>query len=244
MSTIFRLAMGFLMCTPFVAFADTLPDLKIGLTRVVYNEGTHQTLVPVTNESQRPFLIKGKIFEADQSGEISNLPIAVPAFLFTPPLVELKASDSQPVKLRAIAHQASQEFESLYWIELTFIPSKNNKNSQSNQISTVLKTQFKLFYRPEKLINPRAMASVVEKLEIKKFDRGVTIYNPTPYWISFASLQINAQEVSSQERQKMIAPLSHTNYIAPLLTRQSNKISYSLIDEYGYDTQKHETSLP
>ncbi|MGS9655264.1 fimbria/pilus periplasmic chaperone, partial [Salmonella enterica subsp. enterica serovar Infantis] len=78
-----------------------------------------------------------------------------------------------------------EDRESMYWLDIISIPS-SNPDYKLNTLMLGVKAEFKLIYRPKALTqNPDLVAA---RLTCSRQGRTLTVKNPTPYYMIFATL--------------------------------------------------------
>lgn len=89
--------------------------------------------------------------------------------------------------------------ETVYWLNIKSIPATERAEQNTLQIS--VKTRIKMFYRPAGLTGNASEAYKFQRFT--KNGNQLRVDNPTPYYVSFYSIKIGANEI---EEAGMAAP--------------------------------------
>lgn len=84
-----------------------------------------------------------------------------------------------------------EDRESMYWLDIKSIPSSNPDNKH-NTLMLAVKAEFKLIYRPKALT--QKPEEVADRLTWSRQGRTLTVKNPTPYYMNFATLSVGSQK--------------------------------------------------
>lgn len=87
--------------------------------------------------------------------------------------------------------------ESIFWFNVLEVPPKANKNENSaaqNTLQLAFRTRIKLFYRPQGLgdLAGEAPAKLTWRMKHEQGKSVVTVNNPTPYFVSFNSIELES----------------------------------------------------
>nr|WP_289991628.1 hypothetical protein [Photorhabdus laumondii] len=86
-------------------------------------------------------------------------------------------------------------------------------------------------YRPSGL--PVAPEKGFGALRFKPIAEGITITNPSPYYITFTSLKVGGQELMTKQQQKnMVSPFS-TLFLPLKGMHYPAKVSWTVINDLG-----------
>jgi P pilus assembly chaperone PapD len=205
--------------------------IRLAQTRVIFNANNKNTGAVIKNNGQQTYLIKTDVMNTPQG----NSPALQAApFLVTPPMFRLeKESQSTALIVRNGSAQLPANRESVFWLSFLAIPSVGkNDNTLSNmtsaQVSVGIRNVIKLFYRPAGLSPSFERAQ--EKLTFQRDGSRITVSNPTPYYLTLATLSFNDKPVALQDRDPMIAPFSSTAFPAE---STASKARWAVITDYG-----------
>ncbi|MEY6362076.1 fimbria/pilus periplasmic chaperone, partial [Salmonella enterica subsp. enterica serovar Corvallis] len=129
--------------------------------------------------------------------------------------------------------------ESVFWFNVLEVPPKANKNENSaaqNTLQLAFRTRIKLFYRPQGLgdLAGEAPAKLTWRMKHEQGKSVVTVNNPTPYFVSFNSIELESTGKKYIVDGQMAAPLTETSFtLKTATTTSSGKINYSFINDFG-----------
>nr|WP_318381159.1 molecular chaperone [uncultured Enterobacter sp.] len=202
--------------------------VRVGATRVIYQGGKKEAALNVFNPDDRPFLIQSLI--VDNQDDTNNVP-----FIITPPLFRLDSKQENVLRIVNTRGGLPQNKESLYWITVKSIPAAE-KNSNRNVLLIAIKTRIKLIYRPAALTDKPE--DITEQLVWKNNGGMITVFNPTAYYMNFASIRINGVEIKDPS---YLPPGSSKNYSVSAGTVSS--LSWKLINDSGGSTKEFRAKL-
>lgn len=195
--------------------------VTIGGTRFIYQQGAHSLSVPLRNDSNTAWLVVTRVQSAARwpGARVVN----VEPFVVTPPMVALSAG--QEATLRLIRTQAPLpgDRETLFTLSVATIPSGK---TGANHVQMGVRSALKLLYRPAGL--PGNPQQAYQKLRWTIAASGVSVANPTPWYITLFNLQINGK------------PLDNPGVVAPFASRQLSleagaitQIRWQTLNDYG-----------
>ncbi|WP_416347498.1 molecular chaperone [Acerihabitans sp. TG2] len=191
----------------------------VGATRVVYDAGKKEASISVSNpDRSRPFLIQSWI-DNPQEGDTTRVP-----FIITPPLFRLDTEQENVLRIVRAGGHLPEDRESVFWLNIKSIPA-TDKNA-TNQLLISVNTRIKLFYRPKNLAGNATLA--YQTLTFSRQGGELIARNPSPFYISFASLRVGGQEI---KHPGMIAPLGTLRW--PLPTGARGNVSWRAINDFG-----------
>lgn len=203
-------------------------SIVINGTRIIYNGKKKEVTVSVTNNNKVPVLIQNWI----DAGLDKAIPekISVP-FVLTPPINRVDAGKSQSLRITYLGSPPlPQDKESVFWVNVLEVPAKAKgvKEDQS-RLNIAFRSRVKLFYRPDGLKGNAAQA--IKELKWQPGNGGVSVTNPTPYYVTLQLLQYRDKEIEG----KMIAPGETQHYKFPGYNNVDDlsKLIYYAINDYG-----------
>ncbi|MEQ5239092.1 fimbrial biogenesis chaperone [Proteus terrae] len=210
-----------LLCFSFIAKAN----LSLDGSRVVLYHSDREASLNIKNDGEFPVVVQTWV----DDGNPENTPETITdvSALSLPPVLQLKPSESQQVRVINKFTNTDKEKETLYWLNLyEIMPKPANKKYDEGLINVVVRLQVKVFYRPDDLV--MAISDVSSALIFTKSDKQLTIENPTPFYVTIKSA---SSENDPNILIPMIAPFSkqQTN----LVDSRINTINYVLIDDFG-----------
>lgn len=211
-----------------VAFAG----VTITGTRIIFPSNQSSVTVQLNNPDDKPALVQAWL----DNGNPKEIPKAseIP-FILTPPLTQIPVKKGQMMRL--IAKDASSlpiDRESLYWFNVLDVAGTDQKiGAEANQLQVSIRTRIKLIYRPQQIKIPQEKAFLTTLFKYDDSANELSISNPSPYYISFYNLAINAgAENSIYSEPLMVAPFS-TEKIVLKLSFKPTQINYALINDFG-----------
>lgn len=199
------------------AYAES--GISLGATRLIYTSGLKQASVSVTNGSDKAFLIQSWVAASTNSNTKEDS-----LFLTTPPLFRLEADSTNTVRIVFVGKGLPSDRESVYWLNVKAIPSVTK--SSDNKLIIAIKSQIKLFYRPEGLKGDPSEA--YKQISFSAKNGQLVITNPTAYNISFGSIEVNGSTVKDLIMAK---PFSEQTIKRKVSIGQT--ITWNAINDYG-----------
>lgn len=202
-------------------------NVIISATRSIYPSDKKEISVQLLNDGASPSLVQSWIDdgEPDSTPETAKVP-----FLLMPPVVKVPAHSGQQLRVKYIGGKLPSDRESVFYLNVLDIPPVPEDLKGKSIMQLAIRSRIKLFYRPAGLkISPKDMA---DKLVLTREGNDITIYNPSPYYITLSSLRIN-KENNILKQGLMIEPFSKKSIETQksLLNGRSASIIY--IDDYG-----------
>jgi len=203
--------------------------LTINGTRIIYDSHKRSVSVIISNPSKRPFAVQTWI-----NTELDDTTTAVP-FMPTPALFRLNAGKEQYVQINQWPHTLPNDRESVFYFNVQEIPQ--SKSSNTGVLNIAMRTRIKFFYRPTSIKNPADTHLKHLQWAVKKMDGHYYLeaHNPSPYFISFASLELrfNGQK-ESPTNPAMAAPFSRQLYrLSAFKPTADALVTFSSINDYG-----------
>ena len=199
-------------------------------TRVIYPASKPEVSVSLTNKGKQDTLVQSWIDTGDPviSPEKIDSPFAV-----LPPISRVNGGKAQSLRIIYTGSQLPADRESVFWLNVLAIPPKipENEASKSQYLKVAFQTRIKVFYRPKGLeINSDVAPS---KLQWRKVARQINITNPTPYYISVASVtwKTNAKEYGIDG--DMVAPFSNVTLMVKESLDDAREITFAVVNDRG-----------
>jgi len=201
-----------LISTVFTAHAA----INLDRTRIIFSESDKATSLKVDNQSKAlPYLALSWI--EDEKGQKEDT-----HFMALPPIQRIEAGSSSQVRIvkQAATRQLPKDRESLFYFNLREVPPKSASASEERSVMQVaMQSRIKLLWRP-KAITKKPGEQAEMRLEISANASGLTLHNPTPYYITLAWLD-----------SLMLAPFATATTSTG--DYHGNYYSIGYIDDYG-----------
>nr|WP_267483565.1 molecular chaperone [Photorhabdus aegyptia] len=220
------MAVGLLGCPITSTQAERV---GIDATRIIYRADSYAATALLRNSSKEAVYLMQVTVSSIPDGSKTA------PFLVTPPLFRMEPGSQNQVHIIKTGQALPADRESLFWFTAQAIPlSTESNNLSSKQISggvQVLANTIKLMYRPSGL--PVAPEKGFGALRFKTTTEGITITNPSPYYITFTSLKVGGQELmTKQQKENMVSPFSAL--FLPLKgVHYPAKVSWTVINDLG-----------
>lgn len=201
-------------------------------TRIIYPAEQKEVSVKLKNTGTRPALVQSWI----DLGDPLIAPDQVHApFIIMPPITRIDGGKGQTLRLVYTNGNLPKDRESVFWLNVLAVPPKIT-DSTNHQLNVAYQTRIKLFYRPSELIVP--VDTAPKKLQWKQHADKLTVYNPTPYYISLVSIEWLMGKEKFSLPGEMIAPFSTQLLTGKIPCFQcGEKISFDVINDQGALTQ-------
>lgn len=176
-NTLFALAFMFPAC-------QALAALSVDRSRLIFNEGDKSVSMEISNNNNESPYLAQVWLEDELENKIKG------TFTILPPLQRIEPDGKTSIRLQPLPDLSTlpQDRESLYYLNIREIPTKNNKE---NVLTLALQLRLKVFYRPAalKIAHPEGHYPGIETVTLKKKDGGYTLVNPTSYYLTFTAIR-------------------------------------------------------
>lgn len=173
----------------------------IGGTRFVYPQAQRAISVTVRNKSSLPYLIGTKIYRGGRWQGAQQPPEAATAwFTATPPLFALQPGRENKIRLFRADAPLPADRETLFTLSIASIPASQR---HSDNVQMAVRSSMKFIYRPEGIQGEPALA--YRQLRWQLTADGLTVENPSPYYVTLYQLSVNGTRV---DNAGVVAPLS------------------------------------
>lgn len=218
----------------FAAFLHAYASVVIAGTRVIYNAKEREVTVRLSNAGQLPALTQVWLDKGDAGA--SPATTAVP-FTVTPPVARVDPGKGQTLRIFHTGEAMPQDRESVFWLNVLEVPPTARDQADANQLQLAFRTRIKLFYRPAGLAGSahEAPAKIRWRLRREGGQAALEAHNPTPFFVSLASLEVAGEGKSAKfEQGGMVGP-GETN-VFPLrgeLPAAALTLHYQAINDFG-----------
>ncbi|RDT56126.1 hypothetical protein DXF93_04835 [Escherichia coli] len=196
-------------------------------TRVIYPAQKPEITLGLKNTSSQPVLVQSWLDTGDPLADPAKR--AVP-FVVRPPATRIDGGKGQTLRIMYIGANMPGDRESVFWLNVLVVPPKI-KDVEHQYLNVAYQTRVKLFYRPSNLNMKAEIAA--QKLQWKKAAGGLTVSNPTPYYISLLNVDglPTGQTLSSQGG--MVAPYGQLLLVNNQKMTGVKTVNYTIIDDSG-----------
>lgn len=214
----------------FSAFSAHANNIIVNGTRFIYSEDAAEITIQMTNTGNSPSLAQVWLDE----GDASKLPeeITTP-FIISPPIARVDAKNGQSLRIKKASdkHIAATDRESLWWLNILDIPSVDKSQATENaaMLNLAIRSRFKFFWRPIGLGDRQNAES---KMEFIANAKGITLVNPTPFFITVADI-VTASGSGLLNEGIMVPPKSRTDVNAKQKIKPGEPITLQAISDYG-----------
>ncbi|MEM5385085.1 fimbria/pilus periplasmic chaperone [Paraburkholderia phymatum] len=167
-------------------------SVVVGATRVIFNSQDSEATVKMTNEGKLPALVQSWVDKGNAKETPSS--IEVP-FTIMPPAARIDPAKAQTLRIIYTGEPLPQDKESVFWLNVLEVPPKpTGELADVNKLQLAFRTRIKLFYRPSGLkgVATDAPAQLSWRITQSAKTPAIEARNPTPYYVSFASLEVSA----------------------------------------------------
>ncbi len=213
------------------------PTFGIEESRVFIEGKTRQSFWNVKNNSPQNYFYIVEVVDVDQRLNVTK---KSNHFLVTPPSGVLNPQENKAFRIVRVTDDLSEQTESFSVLRLKLIPSFKS-DAEKTRVQTMLTIFTKLFYRPEKIVMPNAIAQAVSTLKYNHSKGQLIISNPTPYWLTLSSIKVDGVSLSRENNKAwMVGPGS--NLSIPQ-SRSPREVSVQAIQENGVVTMNRVISM-
>ena len=202
--------------------------ISLSKTRVIFKQGERAEEIMLRNTGKERYVVQASVAALSENKPVGD-------FYITPPLLVLEADSRAVLRIIARKNNLPSDRETAFWLKTNFIPaaqkpSADGKNEQhlAPKLAFSLGMAVKLFYRPANL--PLTPDEAFAKVRIAAVAGGISVDNPTPYYITFSDLKIDGSALHFANQAAMLSPFSHTVYPS---ARSGRHLTWSFINDYG-----------
>ncbi|QXI28390.1 fimbria/pilus periplasmic chaperone [Pseudomonas vanderleydeniana] len=210
-------------------------------TRVVYPANQKEVTVRFENKNPKPALVQVWL---DSGNEDATPEEARVPFLATPPIFRMEPGRQQVLRLSYTGEPLPTNQESLFWLNMLEVPPKVQASEQENQLQLAFRTRIKVFFRPQDLpLEPSQAAGKLRWALVHDAQgRALEVTNPTPYHLSFDSVELltagqrHAKQSGQAAAENMVNPHASNRFVLPGLTAApaaDAQVEFQTIDDYG-----------
>ncbi|ECK6617895.1 fimbrial chaperone [Salmonella enterica] len=212
-------------------------DIVLLGTRIVYKEAQKEAVIRMENKGERPLLVQAWLDTGDDNADPSTLNVP---FTVVPPVSRIEAKRGQTAKITYTGNKAlAKDRETVYWFNALEIPPKVSEQDAKgkNLLQLAFRTRIKLFYRPDGLEGSAAEAPSKLTWRAQQKDGHLVIHmsNPTPYFVSFNSINIISGGKKYEVQPSMSEPKSEMDLLVKGLNSKPTgaTLEYHAISDFG-----------
>ncbi len=196
-------------------------QLTLDRTRVIFDreQSNSQSIVVENTNKNDPYLAQSWI-EDERGNKIESPLVALPI------LQRINPGQEKQVKISLVGQNTlPEDRESLLFFNVLGVPPKAEAE---NQVSIVIQSKIKLFYRPKGLPKYPLNKSWIEEMGVENHGSSLMLTNPTAYHIIIFSLSRDNNQ-SVIEKDIILKPFSSETVHLKL----GSTPTINVIDDYG-----------
>ncbi len=209
--------------------AATHAEVIISGTRIIYPGNKRELAVQLNNVGEQPALIQSWIDNGNANAQPEEEDVP---FVILPPVVRIEPKQGQTLRLMFSGASLPQDRESLFWFNALEIPPQPEEGKSNNYLQFAVRSRIKLFYRPDGLTP--SITEAPETLRWSVAKQQLTIQNPSPYYITLATVELNGYQLADLSGQ-MLEPHGHlvTALTGKLATASHFSGHFTNINDFG-----------
>ncbi|MCX8958674.1 fimbrial biogenesis chaperone [Erwinia psidii] len=206
--------------------------MTISGTRIIFPGSEKEVNVRTNNRGNNPALVQVWVDDGNVNGDVNAMKIP---FMVTPPVYRVEPGKGQSVRLIYNGMALPQDRESVFWFNLLEVPPVVKAMENVDRLELAFRTRIKIFYRPKALSSSSTNELEKIKWEVLSSNKGIKVTNPTPYYLSFDSINAQFSDNSFALTPVMVAPFGSGDF---LLENKSSiagltGVTFKLINDYG-----------
>ncbi|WP_261644128.1 fimbria/pilus periplasmic chaperone [Erwinia mallotivora] len=206
--------------------------MTISGTRIIFPGNEREVNVRTNNKSGNAALVQVWVDDGDANADVNAMKVP---FMVTPPVYRVESGKGQSVRLIYNGMALPQDRESVFWFNLLKVPPVVKNMENVDRLELAFRTRIKIFYRPKALSS--SGTAEVDKIqwEILSGGKGIKVTNPTPYYLSFDSINAQVGSKSVTLSTDMIEPFGNKELISENKSTITglSEITFKLINDYG-----------
>ncbi|QKH36234.1 molecular chaperone [Achromobacter pestifer] len=217
--------------------APAQAGLVLQSTRLIISPDARDVTLAIRNAGAGPVLAQSWL--DDGSADTSPADMRVP-FVLAPAVVRVDPDSGAVLRISYTREPLPADRESLFYLNVLETPPRDP--NEANVLVFQFRSRIKVFFRPTSL-RPNVQAAPA-LLRWKLHGQTLEVTNPTPYYVSFASVDLIADSKRTALAGGMVAPFEKARFEIPRAARPAGKFSvqYEVITDYG-GTSKTEKAV-
>jgi len=202
--------------------------LVLQSTRLVISPDTREVTLALRNTGSGPVLAQSWL--DDGNLDASPTDMRVP-FVLAPAVVRVDPNSGAVLRLSYTREPLPSDRESLFYLNVLETPPRDPNDT--NVLTFQFRSRIKVFFRPVSLRPHVQEAPDLLTWNLQR--RALEVSNPTPYYVSFASIDLIADGKRTALASGMVAPFEKTRFDIPLTAKPTGKIAihYEVITDFG-----------
>ncbi len=200
--------------------------VNVDRTRLVFSANDIAQSLMLANDSVKPMLLQvwTDAGETVSSPDSSRTPLVV-----LPPVFKMQPEELRTLRVMLSSRRSlPQDRESLFWLNIYQIPPElSTTKSVTRKLVLPLRLRLKVFIRPTGLKAPTANDE--QKLRFSIASEGITISNPTPWYMSLIVTATKGIRIGNI----MLAPYERRDVLLSQTPGLGTTLSYAVINDSG-----------
>nr|WP_238485577.1 molecular chaperone [Rahnella ecdela] len=205
------------------SYYPALAAVNLDRTRIIYNASDKSVSVMLENQSKElPYL--AQVWLENAQGEKISSPLVA-----LPPMQRIDAGQKSQIRILQLPETAGlpKDRESLFYFNVREVPPKSD---MANVMQVAIQSRVKLFFRPAEL-RKLLKDNWQEQLQVTRLRDGLTLTNPTPFYITVGYLGKDNKGNASGFDSVMLAPFATESLTGSQYV--SDRYSLGYMDDYG-----------
>ena len=200
--------------------------VNVDRTRLVFAASDIAQSLTLANDSVTPMLLQvwTDAGETASSPDSSRTPLVV-----LPPVFKMQPDELRTLRVMLSSRRSlPEDRESLFWLNIYQIPPElSATKSATRKLVLPLRLRLKVFIRPTGLKAPTANDE--QKLRFSIASQGITITNPTPWYMSLTVTATKGIRIGSI----MLAPYERRDVVLSQAPAVGTTVNYAVINDSG-----------
>lgn len=200
--------------------------VNVDRTRLVFAASDIAQSLTLANDSVTPMLLQvwTDAGETASSPDSSRTPLVV-----LPPVFKMQPDELRTLRVMLSSRRSlPEDRESLFWLNIYQIPPElSATKSATRKLVLPLRLRLKVFIRPTGLKAPTANDE--QKLRFSIASQGITITNPTPWYMSLTVTATKGIRIGYM----MLAPYERRDVVLSQAPGVGTTVNYAVINDSG-----------
>lgn len=200
--------------------------VNVDRTRLVFAASDIAQSLTLANDSVTPMLLQvwTDAGETASSPDNSRTPLVV-----LPPVFKMQPDELRTLRVMLSSRRSlPEDRESLFWLNIYQIPPElSATKSATRKLVLPLRLRLKVFIRPTGLKAPTANDE--QKLRFNIASQGITITNPTPWYMSLTVTATKGIRIGYM----MLAPYERRDVVLSQAPGVGTTVNYAVINDSG-----------